>query len=69
MTEYTVTGLDAGNDYSFLVTALTPDEGPQSESLTFRAAGFPVTPATIMEIAGTRTGQTAAWRDMWREGD
>jgi hypothetical protein len=47
VTEFTVTGLTLDADYSFFVTALNPDEGPASDILTVRAAGFPDPPATI----------------------
>jgi hypothetical protein len=36
-------------DYSFVVTALNPEEGPKSEMITLRAAGFPLAPTTIAE--------------------
>lgn len=58
VTEFVVTGLDADSDYSFVVTALNPYEGPQSNPLTVRAAGFPVAPASITEVAGSRTGHS-----------
>lgn len=58
VTEFTVSGLTLDRDYSFIVTALNPDEGLQSDALTVRAAGFPDAPASITEVAGTRTGQS-----------
>jgi len=55
-----VTGLTLDRDYSFYVTALNPTiypgEGPVSERLTVRAAGFPQAPTPITEVAGSRTG-------------
>lgn len=56
MTEYTVTGLVVDTDYSFFVTALNADEGPQSDSLTLRAAAFPEAPSDLAETADSRTG-------------
>ena len=38
------------------MTALNPDEGLQSDSLTLRAAAFPEAPTALSEIAGSRTG-------------
>jgi len=58
VTEFTVTGLTLDVDYSFFVTALNPDEGPASDVLTVRAAGFPDPPAAITEVAGSRTGSS-----------
>jgi len=40
------------------VTTLNPEEGPASDILTVRAAGFPDPPAAITEIAGSRTGSS-----------
>jgi hypothetical protein len=54
--QYTVPGLTLDTDYSFFVTALNPDEGAQSDTLTLRAAGFPDAPSAITEVAGSRTG-------------
>ena len=58
VTEYMVEGLELDADYSFFVTALNPDEGPQSETLTVRAAGFPLAPSAITEIVDSRTGSS-----------
>ena len=55
-----MTGLTLDRDYSFYVTALNPTiypgEGPVSERLTVRAAGFPQAPTPITEVVGSRTG-------------
>ena len=56
VTQHTVEGLVVDTDYSFFVTALNPDEGPQSDSLTLRAAAFPDAPSELREVAGSRTG-------------
>jgi hypothetical protein len=56
VTEYTVTGLAADTDFSFFVTALNPDEGPQSDSLSLRSAAFPEAPSDLAEVADSRTG-------------
>lgn len=58
VTEFTVSSLTLDSDYSFIVTALNPGEGLQSDALTVRAAGFPEAPASISEVAGTRTGHS-----------
>jgi titin len=55
---HTVTGLTLDQDYSFYVTALNPDEGPASDILTHRAAALPLAPASITEVANSRTGQS-----------
>jgi hypothetical protein len=56
VTKFIVTNLVLDQDYSFLVTALNPYEGPLSDPLTVRAAGFPAAPTPLTEISGSRTG-------------
>jgi hypothetical protein len=58
VTQFTVTGLELDQDYLFFVTALNPGEGAWSDALTLRAAGFPLAPSEITELAGSRTGSS-----------
>ena len=56
ITQATITGLILDEDYQFWVTGLNPSEGLESEAITVRAAGKPLAPGDITEVASSRTG-------------
>ena len=51
-----VAGLTFGQQYTFWLTGLNPQEGPASSSVTLTAAGFPDAPGAITEVSNSRTG-------------